>query len=78
MFNDVENSVITVLQMKNTTFFLNKLNAKTNILRTKKNFNFLLLLIKSFYSFEVMLTENRIVLYGINTDILNSCPAVKF
>lgn len=77
MFNDVESSVITVLQMKNT-FFSNKLNAKTNILRTKKNFNFLLLLIKSFYSFEVMLTENRIVLYGINTDILNSCPAVKF
>lgn len=78
MFNDVENSVITVLQMKKTTFFSNKLNAKTNILRTKKNFNFLLLLIKSFYSFEVMLTENRIVLYGINTDILNSCPTVKF
>ena len=78
MFNDVESSVITVLQMKNTTFFSNKLNAKTNILRTKKNFNFLLLLIKSFYSFEVMLTENRIVLYGINTDILNSCPTVKF
>lgn len=46
MFNDVENSVITVLQMKNTTFFSNKLNAKTNNLRTKKNFSFLLLLIK--------------------------------
>ena len=37
MFNDMENvGVITVLRIKKSTFYLNKVNAKGNISHTQK------------------------------------------